>query len=83
MVKRSRVLHTHEYTRAIIFCFHGYQLGFERSIYFSEDMYIIQSAHALDELGPADQDLDDEETSEYDETATREVISLKEKYGVA
>ena len=83
MVKRSGAVHSHEYTRAIVFCFQGYQLGLERGVDFSEDMYIIQSAHALDELGPADQDLDDDDTDEYDETVTREIVSLKEKYDVA
>ena len=76
MVKRSGVIHLHEYTRAIIFCFPEHQLAFERSIDFSEEMYIIQGANTLDELGPVDRDLDDDDTDEYDETVERRVFSL-------
>lgn len=75
MFKRSGVTHRHDYTRAIIFCFQGYQLGFERGVDFSEDMCVIQGTNTLDELGPADQDLDDD-TDEYDETVERRVVSL-------
>ena len=35
-----------------------------------------QGANTLDELGPADQDLDDDDTDEYDETVERRVFSL-------
>ena len=76
MIRRSGVTHLHEYTRAIIFCFQGYQLGFERGVDFSEDICVIQGANTLDELGPADQDLDDDDTDEYDETVERRVFSL-------
>ena len=76
MMKRSGVTHLHEYTRAIIFCFQGYQLGFKRGVDFSEDIYVAQGAYILDELGPADQDLDDDDTDEYDETIERRVFSL-------
>ena len=42
MIRRSGVTHLHEYTRAIIFCFQGYQLGFERGVDFSEDICVIR-----------------------------------------
>ena len=74
MTKAGELFFDYRYTRAIVFCFEGHELAFERGDDIFELIHIVTGYDALSKIGPADEFLSPMEGSE--ETAEREVLSL-------
>lgn len=74
MTKAGELFFDYRYTRAIVFCFEGHELAFERGDDIFELIHIVKGYDALSKIGPADEFLSPMEGSE--ETAEREVLSL-------
>lgn len=75
MTKDGTPFFDYRYTRAIIFCFEGHELAFERGDDIFELIHIVTGQDALSKIGPADEFLSPMDGSE--EVAEREVISLR------
>ena len=74
MTKAGELFFDYKYTRAIVFCFEGYELAFERGDDIFELIHIVSGYEVLAKIGPEDEFLDPEEG--FEEIAEREVISL-------
>ena len=74
MTKAGKPFFDYQYTRAVVFCFEGHELAFERGDDIFELIHIVKGYDALSKIGPADEFLSPIEGTE--ETAEREVISL-------
>lgn len=74
MTKAGKLFFDYQYTRAIVFCFKGHELAFERGDDIFELIHIVKGYDALSKIGPAEEFLSPMEGSE--ETAEREVLSL-------
>ena len=74
MTKAGEPFFDYRYTRAIVFCFEGHELAFERGDDVFELIHVVSGYEALTKIGPADEFLDPKEG--FEEVAEREVISL-------
>lgn len=70
------------FTKAIVFCFDGRQVVFEKDIWLSEDIFIYRGAHAVEKIANMEVDMP-ENYDDVEFISNRDIESLADDHRVA